>query len=439
MSDIKLAVIGGGSSYTPELISGIIDRIELLPIREIVLVDIPEGEEKLSIIHALSERMMKKRGINCKITKTFDRKSALNGASFVINQFRVGGLKARELDESIPLELGIIGQETTGPGGFAKACRTIPVALNIAGEMESYCPNAWLINFTNPAGMITQAITHYSNIRCIGLCNVPISMEMELAKILERDYGSFQCDFVGLNHLSWITGIWIDGVNRIDEVIEKIISEGEEKTQGLLPFPESKELITAIRAIPSSYLNYYYFERYMLEKQKEDYKQGKGVRAQQVMKIEEELFNIYAQPDLDEKPPQLSQRGGAFYSEVALSLIDSIYRNTGKMHVVNTVNRGAITDLEENDVIEINCLVDSRGAKPLASGKLPPAISSLVRQVKTYERFTIEAAVEGSREKAFLALLNHPIVHGANTAKMLLERLFEAHRPYLQQFFTGRG
>jgi 6-phospho-beta-glucosidase len=434
MEGLKFVIIGGGSSYTPELIEGLIVRHGALKASEVVLVDIEEGKEKLRIIKELSERMIKKSESDIRITTTLNRREALSGAAYVITQFRVGGLDARSSDEKIPLKYHTVGQETTGPGGFAKALRTIPIILAIARDMEELCPDAWLVNFTNPSGIITEAVKTYSSIRCIGLCNVPINMERELAKQLNIPIENIYCEFIGLNHLSWIKRVYVEGLDKTEELFKEFLSH-ESIMKNIPAIKGNKEIASVLRLIPSPYLDYYYFEKAMVEEELEALKSGKGTRADKVKEVEKELFKLYADPELTEKPAQLSERGGSLYSEAALSLIDSIQNNRSHVHVLNVANMGAITDLPENAVIETNCLVNKSGAHPIASGKLPEAVRSLVINVKGYEGYTIKAAVSGDRDTAFKALLNHPLVHGADTAQALLEEILEANKKYLPDFF----
>jgi len=427
---LKLAIIGGGSSYTPELIEGIITRINILAVTELVLVDIPVGQEKLNIVTDLAKRMIQKSGLNINIASTLDLDSALSECAFVITQFRVGGLKARGLDEMIPLSFNMIGQETTGAGGFAKAMRTIPVILSIAKKMEQLCPDGWLINFTNPSGMVTEAVLNHTSIKSVGLCNVPINMEMSLAEELEASPEDLYCEFIGLNHLSWIKKVYLHG----KDITESLFNDSKKRESVVANVPEvegAEKFVASLKLIPSPYLNYFYYENHMLEEEKESVASGKGSRAEQVMKIEEDLFKLYETPELSEKPSQLSERGGSLYSEAAMSLIESIHTNSGKIHVLNVLNNGAIKDLDDKVVIETNCIVTSSGARPITTGPLPPSIKGLVHSVKAYEQLTIEAAVEGSKTKALLALMNNPLVHGADIAQNILERMIEAHSEHL--------
>ena len=430
MKDIKIAVIGGGSSYTPELIEGIIHNHASLPVGELALVDIEEGREKLSVIGALANRMIRKAGLAIRVSATLDRREALSGADFVLSQIRVGGLAARRKDESIPLEFGLIGQETTGAGGFAKALRTIPVVLGICGDMEALCPGAWLINFTNPSGIITAAVTGHSRVKCVGLCNIPINMERAITGLLGVEPSRVYCRFAGLNHLSFISHVYLDGEDITPRILKRV-AEDASVVQNIPDIAWSAELIASLGLIPSPYLKYFYHTRAMLEEEKEAMDKGLS-RACAVMDIEKELFALYRDPGLEEKPAQLSQRGGAYYSEIAISLIHSIYNNTSQVHVVNTENRGAISDLPYDSVVETNSVVNQAGAHPLAYGPLPLAVRGLVQEVKAYEELTVEAAVSGSRTLALAALVNNPLVRDAAVARDLLDRIVRSHPDYIR-------
>ncbi len=430
---VKIAVIGGASSYTPELIEGILKRNALLKVKEVVLVDIPEAAAKLTIMKNLAERMIAKSSSDIKVAGSYGLREALKDCTYVITQFRQGGLKGRILDEKLPLKYNIIGQETTGPGGFSLALRTIPVILSIAEDMEKLCPDAWLINFTNPSGIIAEAVSKHSSIKCIGLCNVPINMKHDLSRLLGESPEDVYCEFVGLNHLSWIRKVYLYGRDVTDKLWKMDLSSGN-IVANIDEMPEYADVLRQIKLIPSPYLNYYYFEDAMLSEEMESVKSGRGTRGEQVRKIEQELFNIYKNPTLNSKPEQLSQRGGSLYSEAALSLIESIHTNSGAIHVVNTPNKGAISDLDMDSVVETNCVITNTGAHPLALGRLPEVIRPLVISVKTYEKLTIEAAITGSREKAFQALMCHPLVHNGDKAARLLSDLLDAHKDYLGNF-----
>lgn len=441
MKKLKVVVIGGGSSYTPELVDGIIKKRDSLPVGEILLVDILEGEEKVKINTALVKRMFAHAGMDTLIGYSLDRKEALRGADFIMTQFRVGGLHARRLDEKIPLEHNMIGQETTGVGGFFKALRTIPIMLDICKDIEEVCPSAWLINFTNPSGIITEVINTRTKVKSIGLCNVPINMVYDAASKLEVPVQEIQCNFIGLNHLSFMNRCMYQGKDVLTDVLHKAVEnlKNPEATEGIVKnidkIGESDLLAYQLRLMLSPYMQYFYFETQMLEEEHNNVTNGKGTRAEQVMVVEKDLFALYKNADLDEKPMELTKRGGSRYSEAAIALIDSIYNNRGDVQVVNTLNRGSITDLPDLASVEVNCIIDQNGATPIANGSLPQAVKSLVTQVKVYEQYAIEAAITGNRDTALLALINNPLVHNVIDAKAVFEALCEAHKMHLPQFF----
>lgn len=437
MSKLKIAVIGGGSSYTPELMDGFIRRAAELPVAEICLADIAPGREKLRIVSGLAGRMAARAGLKIKITSTLDRREALCGADFVITQFRVGGLTARAQDERFPLPYGVLGQETTGPGGFTKAMRTIPVILDICRDMAELCPDAWLINFTNPAGLITETVLKHTGVKCIGLCNVPIHMRMTVAKLLEAEPDDIFIDFAGLNHLVWGRKIWHKGKDVTAAVLEKI-QDGAALTMKNIPdLKWDGEFLRSLGMLPCPYHRYYYMtDAILAEEQAAALAGGAGTRAEIVRAVEERLFDTYQDPELAEKPAELEKRGGAYYSEAAVSLISAIYNDKREIHTVNTFSCGAIEGLPPDAVIETNCVIGKHGAAPLVIGKLPPEIAGLVQQVKAYEILAIEAGVRGDRSKALQALVNNPLVPSVSIAKQLLADLLALNTDYLPQFKT---
>lgn len=433
---LKIATIGGGSSYTPELIEGFIKYHNELPVSEIWLVDIEAGKEKLEIVGNLAKRMVKKAGVPIEIHLTLDRKEALKDADYVTTQFRVGLLDARAKDEKIPLKYGVIGQETNGPGGLFKALRTIPVILDICREMEEICPNAWLINFTNPAGMVTEAVLRYSNIKkVVGLCNVPIGMEMGVAKLLNVDHSRVRIDFAGLNHMVYGLDVFVDGVSVKDQVISLIADPEKSVTmQNIHAMGWEPEFLKALNLFPCPYHNYYYKTGDMLEEELNNVKEG-GTRAEVVKQLEEELFELYKSPDLAIKPPQLEKRGGAYYSDAAVRLIHSMYTDKRDIQAVNTINNGAIASIPNDSAVEISCVITKDGPKPIAIGDLPIAVRGLVQQIKSFERVTIEAAVTGNYDTALLAMTINPLVPSDRVGKLILDEMLEAHKEYLPQFF----
>lgn len=436
MKSLKITVVGGGSSYTPELINGFIKRKSQLLVREIVLVDIEEGREKVTIVSKLAERMIKKANLDTKISVSFDRKEALKDSDFVVTQFRVGGLDARARDERFPLKYNVIGQETCGPGGFAKALRTIPVILDICKDIEDVCPNAWLINFTNPSGMVTEAINKYTNVKCLGLCNVPIHMKMTFADVLGVKPEDLFVEYVGLNHLVWAKSIWLDGKNITKDLINEMTDFESLSMKNIPAIAWDRDYLKAIGMIPSPYHRYYLMTADMVNEEKEAASEnGKGTRAEVVKKVEKNLFEIYKDESIDTKPKELDKRGGAYYSDAAVSLISAIYNNKKEIHTVNILNNGVIKELPSNCVIETNAIIDNTGATPLTlKSPLAQEAIGLIYSVKSYEIPAIDAAVKGDREKALIALVNNPLIPSIDTAKKLLEELLEINKDYLPQF-----
>lgn len=435
---LKIVTIGGGSSYTPEFLEGLIKRYDELPVRELWLVDIEAGLEKLKIIGDLAKRMIDKANVPMKIYTTTDRRKALEGADFVTTQIRVGQMKARVKDERIPLSYGFIGQETNGAGGLFKGLRTIPVILEIADEMNELCPDAWLINFTNPVGMVMEALIRYSKHRkFIGLCNVPIGVERGIAKILDIDYNRVRIDFAGLNHMIYGFDVFIDGIQKTEDVFNMFIEDSNlvnMKNIELLEF--DKEFLKALRLIPCPYHKYYYKTKDMLEIELEHFKNG-TTRAEEVIKTESELFNLYKDPSLDVKPIELEKRGGAFYSDVACNLISSIYNDKGDLQVVNTLNGDTIRDFPTDYAIEITCKITKDGPIPHKFiDEFPLSVKGLINQIKTFEVLGAQAAVEGDYEKALLAMVLNPLVANDIMGHKLLDEMLEVNRVYLPRFFN---
>ncbi len=419
---VKVAVVGGGSTYTPELVEGLARRTERLPIDELVLLDI--DEERLSVVGGLAERMLARAGWGGRLELTNDRDRALDGVDFVIVQLRVGGQAARYMDETLPLRFGCIGQETTGPGGFAKALRTVPVVLEIAERVaERGAPDAWVVDFTNPTGIVTQALLDEGH-RALGLCNVAIGFQRRFARLFGVEPERVELEHVGLNHLSWERAVRIDGVDRLPELLES----SADLLAGETGVPV--ELIRALAAIPSYYLHFYYQTGEVLAHQRTH-----RTRAEEVMEIEAGLLEMYRDPALDRKPDLLEQRGGAYYSEAAAQLVASLHAGTGDVQVVNVVNGGALPDLANDAVVEVPARIDRDGAHPLRLAPLAPEMHGLVEQVKAYERLTIRAATTGDRATALKALMANPLVPDYSTAAPLLDAILEANRGFLPSFF----
>ena len=436
---VKIVTIGGGSSYTPELVEGFIKRYAHLPVKELWLVDIEAGREKLETVGALAKRMVKKAGVPMKIILSYDRREALKDADFVTTQMRIGRLPARVLDERIPLSHGMIGQETNGAGGMFKAFRTIPVILDIVKDIEELCPDAWLINFTNPAGMVTEAILRYTNFKkAIGLCNVPVNMVAGFAKMLNVDESQVTMQIQGVNHFIFATDVFVDGVSRFDELLNQYAHLKPEDTiqmKNFVSLPYSPSFIKGLNAIPCPYHNYYFFTKEQLEEELEQFKTG-TVRGEVVSKTEEELFELYSHEELQEKPEQLAMRGGAKYSDAACNLIASIYTNKGDIQYVDVRNNGAIADLPMDSAVEVACRITANGPQPIATGTLKLPISGYVQMMKTFERLVIEAAIKGDRDLAVTALNMNPLCPSDEIANTVIDELLEAHKDYLPQFFN---
>ncbi|KYG35943.1 6-phospho-beta-glucosidase [Priestia endophytica] len=435
---LKIVTIGGGSSYTPELIEGFIKRYGELPIRELWLVDIDRGKEKLEIVGNLAKRMVKKAGVPIDIHLTLNRKEALKDADFVTTQFRVGLLDARKKDEEIPLKYNVIGQETNGPGGLLKGLRTIPVILEICRDIEELCPNAWLINFTNPAGMVTEAILRHSSItKVVGLCNVPIGMKMKIAEMLGVEQSRVHVQFAGLNHMVFGLDVFLDGVSIKEKVLKEMGNPENAMTmKNIAGVAWDSDFLQALNAIPCGYHRYYYKTDEMLAEEIRA-SQEEGTRAEVVKELEKDLFELYKDENLSIKPPQLEKRGGAYYSDAACSLIHSIYTDKGDIQPVNTRNNGAIASIPYDSAVEVNCVITKDGPKPIAVGDLPVHVRGLVNSIKSFEITAAEAAVSGDYKKALLAMTINPLVPSDTIAKKILDEMLEAHRENLPQFFDS--
>ena len=430
---IKIVTIGGGSSYTPELVEGFIKRHKELPVKELWLVDIEEGKHKLEIVGNLAKRMVKKAGVDMEVNLTLDRREALKDADFVTTQLRVGLLDARIKDERIPLSHGVIGQETNGAGGLFKALRTVPVVLDIIKDIEELCPNAWLVNFTNPSGVISEAVFKYTNFRrYIGLCNVPIGVKNGMADILEVEKDRVEMDFAGLNHMVYALNVRLDGKDITKEAIEKFVTSSL-TMQNIKDIPLNADFVRALGVIPCPYHKYYYKHKEMLEEELEGFKDGK-TRGETVKALEDDLFELYKDENLAVKPPQLEKRGGAYYSDAACNLINSIYNDKKDIQVVNTLNNGAIRDFREDSAAEMSCVITKEGPKPLSVGYLPVAVSGLVTEIKAFEILAAKAAVEGDYNAALQALCINPLIPSDDLAKTILDEMMEAHKEYLPQF-----
>ncbi|MBL0598198.1 6-phospho-beta-glucosidase [Aeromonas jandaei] len=432
---LKIVVIGAGSSYTPELIEGLIQRQHELPLRELWLVDIDDGHEKMEIIAALTSRMLAKAGLGVRVETRLDREEALRGANYVCSQFRAGCLEARISDERISLKYGLIGQETNGLGGFANACRTIPIALQIAADMERLCPDAWLLNFTNPSGMVTEAVLRHSKIKAVGLCNVPVIMQKGVATLLESHYEQeFIMQVAGLNHFIFVRQIQHQGKDKLGEVIARL-AQGHDPLvpRNILPFVWPKDLLTHLGMIPCAYLRYYYMSDDIL-KQELGEASGEGTRGEVVKAIEQQLFDLYRNPDLAEKPKALEGRGGQYYSEAACELMSAIHNDKRIIMHVNTRNNGAINGLPDECAVEVSSLITKSGPLPLNVAPFPQDTLRLLQLMKEFEQLTIEAAITGNRHTAWRALVLNPLITSGSKLEQALDEVIAAHPDLMSAF-----
>ena len=419
---MKIAVIGAGSTYTPELVSGLERERERLDVSELALHDI--DPERLEIVGGLASRILEKQNFAGQVTLTGDLDHALDGADFVLIQIRVGGQQARLSDETVPLEFDCIGQETTGAGGFSKALRTVPVVLEIAERAKARAAKgAWIVNFTNPVGIVTRALIDAGH-RSIGLCNVAITMQRMFARLLEVEPERVRVEQVGLNHLSWVRAVRLDG----KDVLAELLSSRADEIAKEIDLPRG--LLGKLDVVPSYYLRYYYLHDQVLIEQR-----GGTPRAVEVAETEQELLALYRDPGLSEAPALLEKRGGAFYSEAAIDLMASLASGTGDAQIVDLRNNGTLTGLADDDVVELPAWIEKRGPVPLEQEPLAPELLGLVQHVAAYERLTARAAIRGDRSLAERALLAHPLIGQMAPAEDLLERLLEVGAPYLPKFF----
>jgi 6-phospho-beta-glucosidase len=418
---MKLTVVGGGSTYTPELVDGFARLRATLPVDELVLTD--PAEERLEVVGGLARRILAKQGHPGRVVTTTDLDAAVDGADAVLLQLRVGGQAARLQDETWPLECGCVGQETTGAGGLAKALRTVPVVLDIAERVRRRSPQAWIVDFTNPVGIVTRALLRAGH-RAVGLCNVAIGFQRRFARLLHVAPSDVHLDHVGLNHLTWETAVRIGGPDGADVLPELLARHGDALAEELrLP----RALLDRLGVVPSYYLRYFYAHDEVVEELR-----TKPSRAAEVAAMEQELLAMYADPALDRKPELLSRRGGAFYSEAAVDLTAGLLTGAGSpRQVVNTLNRGMLPFLPDDAVIEVPASVDRTGAAPLPVAPVDPLFAGLIAAVTAYEDLALEAALHGGRERVLRALLAHPLVGQYSLAEGLTDRLLAHNRELL--------
>jgi 6-phospho-beta-glucosidase len=428
---MKVAIIGGGSTYTPELILGFLERARSFPLSELWLMDIVP--ERLEILGRFAHRMVGARNTPFEIHLSTNQREAVDSARYVITQLRVGGISARREDEYLGQRHGLIGQETTGVGGMSKALRTVPVMLKIAEDMQELAPDGLLVNFTNPSGLITEALSRYApGVPAVGVCNGPITAKMEMLKALETYRGikvepkEAQLDVLGLNHLSWYRGLTADGQDLWPQVLQVY----QEVDADSIWDPNT---LGSLAMVPNGYLEYYYYTKRKLSAQQE----WPPSRAEEVREVEADLLRQYREPDRTELPEALMKRGGAYYSTVATQLLNAHFNGLAETHVVNVRHRGAVSGWPEDWVLEMPCRVDNEGIRPLPTKPLPPACFGLMAHVKSYELLTVKAAVHGDRDAAYQAMLAHPLGPPADRIQMVLDDMLETHQTYLSQFFGG--
>ncbi len=429
---MKICIIGGGSTYTPELINGFLARVKELPVTELWLMDTDSA--RLEVVGGFAQRMAAAKNSPFKVVLSTDRREAVRGASYVLTQFRVGQMQARRADEYLGRRHGLVGQETTGVGGMAKALRTVPVILEIAADMRQAAPGGLLVNFTNPSGLVTQALSmHAPDVPAVGICNVGIHTRMDMLASLEKELGSSlessrtELQTLGLNHLTWHRGFTLDGEDMWPRVLRAYMAEIRDN-------PEAEfdaRTVENLGMIPNYYLEYYYQTGRVIANQA----QWPPSRAEEVMEVEKSLLKQYADQSLTEAPADLLKRGGAYYSTAAAQMVNAHFNNLGETHILNTKHGGAVAGWPADWVLEMPCRVDRRGVHPIPAEPLPPVCFGLIAQVKSYELLTIEAAVSGDRTAAYQALLAHPLGPPADRVQEVLDDLLETNREHLPAFW----
>jgi len=415
---MKVAVVGGGSTYSPELVDGFARLRDQLDVAELVLVD--PAADRLDVVGPFARRLFAAHGHPGTVRWTADPDDGLDGADVVVIQLRVGGQAARISDETFPLDCGCVGQETTGAGGLAKALRTVPVVLDVAARVaERAAPGAWIVNFTNPTGIVTRALLDAGH-RAVGLCNVAIGFQRRFARLLGVEPAAITLDHIGLNHLTWERAAYLDGVDRLPELLATHLDD----LAGEVQIPP--RVLTTLGNVPSYYLRYFYSHDRVVAEERDTPRRGA-----RVAEIEAELLRMYADPALTSKPELLSQRGGAFYSEAAVGLISSLSAGDDAVHAVDVRNDGTMPFLPDDAVIEVSCRVDKQGATPLPVGAVAPELAGLIAHVSAYEELAVDAARHGGPDRVYAALLAHPLVGQHEAAERLTGTLIAANVAHL--------
>ena len=427
MKKLKATIIGAGSTYTPEIVEGFTARKDVLPFTEFVLMDI--DEKRLEIVGGLAKRQMEAVGFSGDIVMTKDLDRAIDGASYVFGQVRVGQMASRINDEKIPLKYGCLGQETTGMGGFMKALRTVPVVMDIAERMKkSAADDAWLINFSNPSGIIAQAILNETDTKMVGLCNCAINMLKEIEDTIGTR--EFEYEYVGLNHLSFITSVIKKG--ETENLVAALSGKAGATMKNVPEIEYDPALLRAIPYIPSSYLSYFYTREQQIQKCRE----AEQSRGEECRDLEAKLIEQYSNPDLKEKPAELEKRGGSLYSTAAVSVAEAIHNDKQEVHVLAAKNNGAVPFMDKDDVIEVKCRVGKDGVTPLPVTVYNDYVVGLMQAVKAYERLAVKAAINGDRDAALAALMVHPLIGDYDKAAPMFNEMLEVNREFLPRFFS---
>lgn len=425
---MKITIIGGGSTYTPELIEGFINISRKMPIDDIWMLDIPESEEKFEIVSRFAGRMLKKSGSPIQLHSTYDARAAVENADYIIFQFRAGLMQGRINDEKIPLEFGLIGQETTGMGGMACALRAFPIVEYYMDLVRQHAPDAWVISFSNPSGMLTEFMTnHLDHPKCIGLCNVPIEFVLESAKAFDVERDAIFLKYYGLNHLSWVENVYVNGVDRTDELWDRF-------KLNMKNIPETDyepDFISKLKLLPNPYLRYFYMTDKMLESELKE-RDSKGTRGEVILGIEEELLELYKKEELAEKPEQLSLRGGFMYSTVATELIRDLELDAGTTHIINKKNDGTVSDFPDDYVLEVPATLHKSGPRTVELGKADKTTIGLIHTIKNFERLTIEGYLNRDENLIKKAMLIHPLGPNESQLEALWNRLKEANSDYIR-------
>jgi len=426
---LRITVVGGASSYTPELFADLVERGGQPDVQQVTLTD--PNAEKLALVADVGKRFLTQAGASIRIEATTNLQEALAGADFVILQIRVGGLQARVRDETLPMELGMVGNETTGPGGFVCALRTVPVALQIARELERLSPNAWLLNLSNPAGIVTEALLKHTRLRTIGFCNIPINTTCELAELLGVPAAQVDLRSFGLNHLSWVREAYVDGQERLQPLLAAALDRSSSiYRSGLVEDLVDPQWLHTLKMIPSWYLRYYYYPEEVLAEDR-----GRDTKGRSDQEAEQQLRQLYLTEGYGDSARHiLASKGGAQYYLPVLQVIGSIVEDRGDIVVVDARNQGALPDLPPDACVEVPARIKRAGVEPLPVGNMPLTVRGLVQVVKAYEQLSIEAAVTGSHEAALAALAAHPLVGSASKAQRFWERVLQNERAFLPRF-----